>query len=112
MKIVSIIKIISVLLFPDVIVMCAKAQQLPEIFSPFVQTIQMAQLGDTKADVVMNPSLLMLRWYDELEKDPRLPEYAETSMSVTFLLKLSQLTGNKTYRDIALKAMNVVMTEI
>ena len=93
-------------------------------------------------------ALLMLRWYDELEKDPRLPEYAETygkalierqdergffpgwldlktlqpleylndspetSMSVTFLLKLSQLTGNKTYRDIALKAMNAVITEI
>ena len=93
-------------------------------------------------------ALLMLRWYEELEKDPRLLEYAEsfgktliarqdekgyfpgyldlehlqpmdylndspeTSMSVTFLLKLAQLTGNETYRDVALKAMNTVMTEI
>jgi len=75
-------------------------------------------------------ALLMLRWYDELEKDPRLLEYAETygkaliarqddrgffpgwldlnnlqpmrhlndspetSLSVTFLLKLAELTGN------------------
>ena len=93
-------------------------------------------------------ALLMLRWYEELEKDPRLFQYAETyakalikrqdakgffpawldvenlqpmehlndspetSMSVTFLLKLSQLTGNNTYRDAALKAMDVVMKEI
>ena len=93
-------------------------------------------------------ALLMLRWYEELEKDTRLLQYAEsyakaliarqdtkgyfpgwldletlqpmnylndspeTSMSVTFLLKLSQLTGNKAYRDAALKAMNAVMTEI
>ena len=93
-------------------------------------------------------ALLMLRWYEELEKDPRLLEYAETfgkalltkqdskgffpgwldvetlkptkylndspetSMSVTFLLKLSQMTGNKSYKDAALKAMNAVMTEI
>ena len=92
--------------------------------------------------------LLMLRWYEELEKDPRLLQYAETygkaliakqdvkgyfpgwldletlqpkeylndspetSMSVTFLLKLAQLTGDKTYRDVALKAMDVVMDEI
>ena len=93
-------------------------------------------------------ALLMLRWYDELEKDPRLLQYAETfakaliarqdakgyfpgwldlenlqpmdhlndspetSMSVTFLLKLAQLTGDKTYREAALKAMNVVLAEI
>ena len=47
--------IISVLLFPCVTVMCANAQQLPDKFNSFVQTIQMAQLGDAKADVVMNP---------------------------------------------------------
>lgn len=93
-------------------------------------------------------ALLMLRWYEELEKDPRLLQYAETfgkalivrqdakgffpgyldletlqpmtylndspetSMSVTFLLKLAQLTGNKVYHDAAMKAMNAVLTEI
>ena len=93
-------------------------------------------------------ALLMLRWYEELEKDTRLLEYAETyaqalvkmqdskgffpgwldlktlqpmtylndspetSMSVTFLLKLAQLTGKKLYKDAALKAMNAVITEI
>jgi rhamnogalacturonyl hydrolase YesR len=93
-------------------------------------------------------ALLMLRWYEEFEKDPRLLQYAETygralitlqdakgffpgwldienlqpmeylnespetAMSVTFLLKLAQLTDNKTYRDAALRAMNVVLKEI
>lgn len=93
-------------------------------------------------------ALLMLRWYDELEKDPRLLQYAEkygkaliarqdekgffpgyldletlqpmsylndspeTAMSVTFLLKLSQLTGNKVYKDAALIAIDVVIKEI
>jgi hypothetical protein len=93
-------------------------------------------------------ALQMLRWYEDLEKDPRLLQYAETfgkaliarqdakgffpayldleklqpmdylndspetSLSVTFLLKLAQLTGNKIYQDAALRAMNVVMTEI
>ena len=93
-------------------------------------------------------ALLMLRWYEELEQDPRLLHYAETfgkalilrqdekgyfpgyldlenlqpmnylndspetSMSVTFLLKLAQMTGNKVYQDAALKAMDVVLKEI
>ena len=93
-------------------------------------------------------ALLMLRWYEDLEKDPRLLEYAEvyakalltkqdamgffpgwldletlqpteylndspeTSMSVTFLLKLYQLTHNKSYKEAALKAMNAVVAEI
>lgn len=89
-------------------------------------------------------ALLMLRWYDELEKDARLLAYAEsygeallgvqyengfcpgwldlntlqpteylndspeTSMSVTFLLKLYEITGKDKYRKSALKAMNAV----
>lgn len=93
-------------------------------------------------------ALLMLRWYDELEKDPRLVDYArtyaqrlltlqdeegffpawldkataqpigildkspETSMSVTFLLKLTQITGNQAYRASALKAMDAVVRQI
>ena len=93
-------------------------------------------------------SLLMLRWYEELDKDARLLEYAETygkelvkiqyangffpgyldlktfepkeflndspetSMSVSFLLKLYQLTNNQEYRDVALKAMRSVMDNI
>jgi len=93
-------------------------------------------------------ALLMLRWYEELEKDPRLLQYAErfgkaliarqdgkgffpgwldmetlqpmdylndspeTSMSVTFLLKLAQLTDKIIYKDAALKAMNAVLSEI
>lgn len=93
-------------------------------------------------------ALLMIRWYDELEKDERLLKYAEkyagalvklqypngffpawlrtdtqqpldqlndspeTSMSVTFLLKLYELTGNETYKSVALKAMNAVIKEI
>lgn len=92
--------------------------------------------------------LLMLRWYDELEKDERLIEYAteyaeallniqsekgyfpgwlnlntlqpmehlnsspESSMSVTFLLKLYELTGADKYRNAALKAMDVIIDEI
>lgn len=93
-------------------------------------------------------ALLMLRWYDELEKDERLLEYAEdyaksllniqysngffpawldletlkpldflndspeTSMSVTFLLKLYELTGNKEYKEAALKAIDAVIRYI
>lgn len=93
-------------------------------------------------------ALLMLRWYDELEPDRRLLEYAETygkallakqdkqgffpawldtetlvpmdylndspetSMSVSFLLKLSQLTGNKVYKEAALKAMDAVAKHV
>ncbi len=90
----------------------------------------------------------MLRWYDELEKDSRLLEYArgyanalvevqfangffpgwldlktlqplaylnespETAMSVTFLLKLYQITNNVHYKEAALKAMDAVAKEI
>ncbi|MEJ0103695.1 MAG: hypothetical protein WDO19_14580 [Bacteroidota bacterium] len=91
---------------------------------------------------------LMLTWYDELEKDDRLIQYAtryadklvtlqdtegffpawldaktkkplgvldqspETSMSVTFLLKLSSLTKNKKYEDAAIKALDAVSKKI
>jgi len=93
-------------------------------------------------------ALLMLRWYDELEKDERLLKYVqnyadallqkqysngffpgwidvqtlepmtylnkspETSMSVTFLLKLFDITKDKKYKTAALKAMKAVMHEI
>ncbi len=93
-------------------------------------------------------ALLMLRWYDELEKDERLLNYAEnyakallkiqypngffpgwlsldklqpmqhlndspeTSMSVTFLLKLYELTHKEEYRNAALQAMNAVIENI
>ncbi len=93
-------------------------------------------------------ALLMLRWYDELEKDERLLDYAkefaesllsiqyeegffpgwldlntlqpmshlnrspETSMSVTFLLKLFELTKEKKYCEAALKAMDKIIEEI
>jgi hypothetical protein len=89
--------------------------------------------------------LLLLRWHDELEQDPRLVEYAtryaeklltlqdkdgffpgwlhpetlepapvlaqspETSMSVTFLLKLADVTGEERYRRAALRAMDAVI---
>jgi len=39
-------------------------------------------------------------------------ETPETSMSVTFLLKLAQVTGEKKYRDAAIRAMNAVLAEI
>lgn len=88
---------------------------------------------------------LMLTWYDELEKDERLVQYArnyadallalqdsdgffpawldpathaplphlrkspETSMSVTFLFKMYDITKSEIYRDAALKAMKAVM---
>ncbi len=91
---------------------------------------------------------LMLRWYDELEKDKRLLDYAiryaerlitlqqpdgffpgwlslqdqkplhhlnqspETSMSVTFLLLLHELTHNKEYFSSAKKAMDAVIKNI
>lgn len=89
-------------------------------------------------------ALLMLRWYDELEKDERLLKYAETyaeallgvqydngcfpgwldletlepmeylnnapetSLSVTFLLKLYELTNKEAYKTAALKAMKAM----
>jgi hypothetical protein len=92
--------------------------------------------------------LLMLRWYDELEKDIRLLDFAEnyaksllktqypngffpawlsldklepmehlndspeTSLSVTFLLKLHELTGKQEYKEAALKAMEAVIREV
>ena len=93
-------------------------------------------------------ALLMLRWYDELEKDDRLLSYAEryaerlvklqsekgyfpawidtetgeikpelaespeSALSVTFLLKLYELTDRETYRDAALKAMEILLQEV
>ena len=93
-------------------------------------------------------ALLMLRWYDELEKDPRLLSYAEnyaqallkkqfkdgffpgwldlktmqpmgylndspeSSLSVTFLLKLYELTGKHKYKDAALKAMDAIINNV
>ena len=92
-------------------------------------------------------ALLMLRWYEELEADARLLDYAkayaeklltlqdargffpgwlhpetleptpvmarspETSMSVSFLLKLAEITGDERYRAAALKAMDAVLVE-
>src|SRR5690606_23638586 len=91
---------------------------------------------------------LMLTWYDELEKDRRLLDYAivyadglvsvqqadgffpgwltldslrpmqhlnqspETSMSVTFLLKLYELTRKERYKQAALQAMRAVMDHV
>jgi hypothetical protein len=91
---------------------------------------------------------IMLDWYSDLEKDPRLIAYAmryadallklqndrgffpawlsidslkplsvlkqspETSMSVTFLLKLYQLSSDKKYLNAALKAMQAVIDDI
>jgi hypothetical protein len=93
-------------------------------------------------------ALLLLRWYEELEPDTRLLDYAraygdrlislqdrdgffpgwlhprthkpgsvmnrtpETSLSVTFLLNLAQLTGVASYRAAALKALDSVISEI
>jgi hypothetical protein len=93
-------------------------------------------------------ALLMLRWYEELEQDERLLDYAtsyaeallnlqdtdgyfpawldtetlrpleilknspETSMSVTFLMKLFELTHQEKYKLAALKAIDTVLNEI
>ncbi|MDD3308994.1 MAG: hypothetical protein PHY69_03410 [Dysgonamonadaceae bacterium] len=93
-------------------------------------------------------ALLMLRWYDELEKDKRLLRYSESyakalletqflngffpgwidlhtlkpmnhlndspesSLSVTFLLKLYELTGKEEYKEAAIKAMEAVIRDI
>jgi len=93
-------------------------------------------------------ALLMLRWHEELETDPRLLDYArkyadrllrlqdsdgffpgwlhpetqepgpvmnqtpETSMSVTFLLKLADMTGEGKYREAATRAMDAVLEEV
>jgi rhamnogalacturonyl hydrolase YesR len=90
----------------------------------------------------------MLRWFEELEKDDRLLDYAthyaesllklqdekgffpgwldtktleplgvldespETSMSITFLLRLYQWRGDEKYKKAALKAMDAVINEI
>jgi len=92
--------------------------------------------------------LLMLRWHEEIEADPRLLQFAtryanklltlqdeqgffpgwlnpdtlepakimsqtpETAMSVTFLLKLADKTGNNIYRQAALTAMDALLVEI
>jgi len=93
-------------------------------------------------------SLLMLRWYEELDHDGRLLAYAsayadrllslqtekgyfpawlnrntfapydiliespETSLSVTFLLKLYDINKAPQYLEVALKAMNIVLADI
>lgn len=93
-------------------------------------------------------ALLMLRWYEELEKDARLLAYAETyarallgvqyengyfpgwldleklqpmeylndspetSLSVTFLLKLYEMTGKEKYKIAALKGIEAVKEAI
>ena len=93
-------------------------------------------------------ALLMLRWYDELEKDKNLLAYAtehgnallrlqdedgffpawldiddlhvwndlkqspESSMCVTFLLKLYDVTGEEKYKTSALKCMDALLIEI
>ncbi|MFQ6067773.1 MAG: glycoside hydrolase family 88 protein, partial [bacterium] len=49
---------------------------------------------------------------DTLEPLKILKESPETSMSVTFLLKMAELTGDKKYRKAALKAMEAVCREI
>lgn len=113
--------------------------------------------GGESADVRIAPyhvldmswtALLMLRWNQELEKDPRLVDYAvrygdallklqdsrgffpawldrddlkplgilddspETSLSVTFLLELSRVTGVERYRKAALRAMEAVLEDV
>lgn len=93
-------------------------------------------------------ALLMLRWYQNLDADPRLLEYAssyadallsiqdrngyfpgwldintlepmqhlnnspESSMSVTFLLKLYEITKRERYKDAAYKAMHAVIRDV
>jgi rhamnogalacturonyl hydrolase YesR len=93
-------------------------------------------------------ALLMLRWYEELEQDSDLLDYAseyaesliplqdkkgffpgwldyedlsikehlndspESAMSVTFLLKLYEITKDSKYKDSALKAMDALLEEV
>lgn len=93
-------------------------------------------------------ALLMLRWYEELEADERLLDYAaryadalvklqdergffpawlndqtlepldilndspETALSVTFLLKLHELTGRNEYADSAIRAAEAVANDV
>jgi len=93
-------------------------------------------------------ALLMLRWYEELEQDKRLSDYAktyaesllglqddtgffpgwldkntlqplgildqspETSLSVTFLLKLGEITRDERFVQAALRAMDAVVQEV
>lgn len=92
--------------------------------------------------------LLMLRWYEQIEKDPRLLAYAhsyatklltlqddqgffpgwlhpktlrpakimsqtpETSLSATFLLKLSDITTETSYRKAAIRAIDALLVEV
>lgn len=90
---------------------------------------------------------LMLEWYQDLERDQRLLDYAadyanaliniqddkgyfpgwisdelkplgildqspESSMSVTFLLKIYEITGKEAYKTAALKCMNAIIDEV
>ena len=49
---------------------------------------------------------------DTLEPSVVLAESPETSMSVTFLLTLAEITGDAKYRDAALRAMDAVLVDI
>jgi len=49
---------------------------------------------------------------ETLEPSPVLFDSPETSMSVTFLLKLAQVTGDAKYREAAVKALDAVIEEI
>jgi rhamnogalacturonyl hydrolase YesR len=53
-------------------------------------------------------------WLDPetYEPGPVMNQTPETSMSVTFLIKLAEATGDKRYSKAALKAMNAVLEEI
>lgn len=49
---------------------------------------------------------------ETLEPSEVLAKSPETSMSVTFLLKLAEVTGESKYRDAALRAMDAVLADI
>ncbi|NOR15626.1 MAG: hypothetical protein GQ544_07980, partial [Candidatus Aminicenantes bacterium] len=53
-------------------------------------------------------------WLDKTNLQPLgiLDRSPESSMSVTFLLKLCEITGNSAYKDAALKALNAVIRDI
>jgi hypothetical protein len=49
---------------------------------------------------------------DTLQPTPFMSQTPETAMSVTFLLKLAEITGEKKYCDSALKAMDALLLEV
>ena len=81
-----------------------KDERLPRYVEPYAKAL--IKLQDERGFFPAWLDTETLKPLDLLNDSP------ETSMSVTFLLKMHQTTGDQTYKSAALKAMDAVMEEI